>query len=147
MERRTILRTLLVCSLMVMVGMTGCGGDDDDDSPTTPTTPYSVTGRWEVARTSGWAYLVLNLTQTGQNITGTVERAALSGAGNDGGTITSGTNVNNVITITIQYDDMQNNVLTGTITNATTMGGTFTSFYPNETPSASEVWGAVLNNQ
>jgi hypothetical protein len=144
MKTRILLALLLSCLLALGLIVAGCGGGDDD-SPTTPTTPFNVTGRWEIARTSGWAYLVLHLTQTGETITGTADRAALNGAGNDNGVIT-GTNVNNAITLTIQYDDTQINLLTGTITSATAMGGTFTTYYPGNTPSAPEAWGAGLNN-
>lgn len=144
MRRRIIGGMLFVCLLGLVLSMAGCGGSSSSDSPTTPTI-YSVTGRWDVARTSGWAWLVLNLTQTGQTITGSANRAALSGAGNDTGAIT-GTNNNNVLTITIVFEDMQTARLTGTITSATAMSGTFTTFYPNETPSTAEAWGAALVN-
>lgn len=127
MKKKSFLLMLLsLCLALTMVFAVSCG-DDDDDSPTTPTTPINVTGTWEISG-PGLGLNVLHLVQTGQTITGTVDRAVAAG-GWDYGAITAGSNVNNTISITIVYDDMMTLELTGTLSDANTVSGTYRSYY------------------
>jgi hypothetical protein len=133
MKRHIFLFTLLSLCLVGAMILSGCG--DGDDS-TTPTTLYDVTGTWEVGAV-GLGNLVLILTQDASgNITGTALR------GGDGGVVTSGSNTNNSITITILFDDQQTLILTGTVRDANNMDGTYQSYYdPNAVDT--DVWSAT----
>lgn len=129
MKKRSWLLLLLSLSLVLsLVLLGGCGDDDDDDDVTTPSTLIDVTGNWEFSG-SGMGLMVLHLTQAANgNISGNVDRASAAG-GTDTGTITTGSNVNNAITLTIVFDDSQTLELTGTVTDANTMSGTYRSYY------------------
>lgn len=149
MKKKTFLLMLLsLCLALTMVFAVGCGDDDDDDDddPTGPiSTPVDVTGRWEISG-PGLGLNVLHLTQTGQTITGTVDRAA-PGGGWDNGEITSGSNINNVVNITIVYDDMQTLELTGNITSATHIEGTYRSYYDPAEGVDEGAWSGDLKNE
>lgn len=130
MKKKSWLLLLLSLSLALsLVILGGCGDDDDDDNDvTTPSTLVDVTGNWEFSG-PGMGLMVLHLVQDASgNITGTVDRASAEG-GTDTGEITAGSNVNNTINITIVFDDGQTLELTGTVTDANTMSGTYRSYY------------------
>ena len=124
----------LVCVCMMM-GFTGCSSSSS--SSTSPSTPVDVTGDWEVAAV-GWGNLVYHLTQDAQgNITGTIDRSAADG-GTDTGTVTSGSNVDNNITINAVFDDGMTLSLTGRASDANNMSGTYT-----DSQGSSDAWSAT----
>lgn len=129
MKKKSFLLMLLsLCLAFVMVFAIGCGDDDGDGDVTGPTTLIDVTGDWEISG-PGLGLNVLHLVQDTQgNITGTVDRAVATG-GWDNGTVTSGSNVNNTINITIVYDDGMTLELTGVLSDANTVSGTYRSYY------------------
>lgn len=133
MKRNVCLLTLLSLCLTFALILPGCG--DDDDS-TSPATLYDATGTWEVGAV-GLGNLVLILIQDASgNITGTALR------GGDSGTVTSGSNTNNSITITILFVDQMTLILTGTVRDADNMDGTYQSYYdPNAVDT--DVWSAT----
>jgi hypothetical protein len=142
MKRNLAVFTLLsLCLVAIMVFSVSCGDDDDDDNGTSPTTLFDVTGTWE-ASGPGLGLWVLHLVQDAQgNITGTVDRASAAG-GWDNGTVTSGSNTNNNITINILFDDQMTLELTGTASDANNMSGTYRSYYdPNSVDT--DVWSAT----
>ena len=144
MKRTVFLFTLLSLCLVFAMILPGCG-DGDDDGDSSPSELYNATGTWNV----GWApganmgMLVLYLTQDASGtITGTVERATLTG-GWDPGTITSGSNVNNAITITILMSDQMTIILEGTITDANNMSGSSRNYYGNPNTADTADWAAT----
>ncbi len=143
MKRRLVFSILVVCGLSLMLVLTGC---KKSSSSTSPGTLYSLTGTWQFSPNADWAYLILYLTQSGQNVTGTADRAAPAGGGHDTGTVTSGTNIDNQVTITVQFEDMQILELSGTLTGDAAMNGKTRSYYPGDTPQDYyEVWSATKN--
>ena len=127
MKRNVFKLVVLSLGLVTMMIFASCNGGGGGSSSTTPTTLYDVTGTWEVGTTST-QNLVLHLTQDGQgNITGTVDRSVASG-GYDYGTVISGSNVNNTINIHVLFAT-QHYIFDGTVTDATNMSGTLTSYY------------------
>lgn len=143
MKRNIIVFSLLSLCLVAIMLFASCNGGDDGDS--SPSVLYDATGTWEV----GWApgadmgMLVLYLTQdAGGNITGTVERATIAG-GWDTGTITSGSNVNNAITITILFEDQMTLILEGTITDANNMSGSSRNYYGDPNTADTADWAAT----
>jgi hypothetical protein len=135
MKRHVFLFTLLSLCLVGVMILSGCG-DGDDDNGTTPSVLYDVSGTWNVGSV-GLGNLVLILAQDASgNITGTALR------GGDGGTVTSGSNTNNSITITILFVDQMTLILTGTVRDADNMDGTYQSYYdPNAVDT--DVWSAT----
>lgn len=134
-----LLLSLFLAISLLLLG--GCSDDDDDNDVTTPTTRFDVTGDWGLSG-PGLGLIVLHLVQDGNgNITGTVDRANTAG-GTDTGNITAGSNVNNTINITILFADNMTLELTGTVTDANTMSGTYRSYYD---PSAVDeaAWSAT----
>ena len=128
MKKRSWLVLLLSLSLLFSLVFVGGCGDDDDDDVTTPSTLIDVTGDWNFSG-SGMGLVVLHLTQAASgNISGTVDRATTEGT-SDTGNITSGSNVNNAINITIVFADGMTLELTGTVTSANAMSGTYRSYY------------------
>jgi hypothetical protein len=144
MKRNIIVLSLLSLCLVAIMLFASCnGGDGDGDS--SPSELYNATGTWNV----GWApganmgMLVLYLTQDASGtITGTVERATLTG-GWDPGTITSGSNVNNAITITILMSDQMTIILEGTITDANNMSGSSRNYYGDPNTADTADWAAT----
>ncbi len=141
-----ILALLSLCLVAVMVFSSSCG-DGGGDGGTSPTQLFDVTGTWEV----GWGpganmgNLVLHLTQDANgNITGNVERSVPGGY--DRGTITSGLNANNAITITILFDDQQTLILEGTVTGANNMGGTSRNYYGDPNTADTADWAATKSS-
>ena len=146
MKRNIVVLSLLSLCLVAIMIFASCNGGGS--SSTTPTTLYDATGTWEV----GWApganmgMLRLFLTQDANgNITGTVERATLTG-GWDAGTITSGSNVNNAITITILMSDQMTIILEGTITDASNMSGSSRNYYGDPNTADTADWAATKSS-
>ena len=144
MKRNIIVLSLLSLCLVAIMLFASCN-DGGGSSSTTPSVLYDATGTWNV----GWApganmgMLRLFLTQDANgNITGTVERATLTG-GWDPGTITSGSNVNNAITITILMSDQMTIILDGTITDANNMSGSSRNYYGDPNTADSADWAAA----
>ena len=142
MKRNIVVFILLsLCLVAVMMFSSSCGDGDGDGGTSPSTTPVDVTGTWEVSG-PGLGLTVLHLIQDANgNITGTVDRAVPSG-GYDYGAVTSGSNINNNITITIVFDDLQTLELTGIASDANNMNGTYRSYYD---PSAvdTDAWSAT----
>ena len=144
MKRNLIVLSLLSLCLVAIMLFASCNGDGGSSS-TTPSVLYDATGQWLV----GWApganmgMLRLFLTQDASGtITGTVERATLTG-GWDPGTITSGSNVNNAITITILMSDQMTIILDGTITDADNMSGSSRNYYGDPNTADTADWAAT----
>ena len=147
MKRNLIVLSLLSLCLVAIMLFASCNGGGGSSS-TTPSVLYDATGTWQV----GWApganmgMLVLFLTQdAGGNITGTVERATATG-GWDPGTITSGSNVNNVITITILMSDQMTIILEGRITDANNMSGSSRNYYGDPNTADTADWAAAKSS-
>ena len=142
MKRNAVVFTLLsLCLVTIMMFSSGCGDGDGNGGTSPSATPVDVTGTWE-ASGPGLGLWVMNLIQDAQgNITGTVDRASAAG-GTDNGTVTSGLNSNNNITITILFDDQMTLELTGVASDANNMSGTYRSYYdPNAVDT--DAWSAT----
>jgi hypothetical protein len=113
------LSRVIVILLFATVVIMGCG---DDDSPTTPANP-TMDGTWQGTIRGGVAlYSLENLSQSGNNVTGTVIVISNTGVVFGPGSV-SGTNTYPDVSLSLSIPGYQAMTFTGSFSDDNTVAG------------------------